>query len=73
MSLSDVKICLGDKPFSSDAGIVNLHLLKVTCWFAYMNEKFFDLYGCAPPQKLYKFIIKRNGQGLFSEYKRQAD
>ena len=32
------------------------------------NENYFDSYGCAPPQKLSKFKIKRNGYCLYLEY-----
>ena len=32
-----------------------------------MNENYFDSYGWAPPKKLSKFIIKRNGYCLYSE------
>ena len=56
-----VVIYLGDGPFSSDIGLVNLHPSRGTHWVVYMKENFFDSYGCAPPQKLSKFIIKQNG------------
>ena len=64
LPLSDVKIYLRDGPFSSDIGIVNLHLSKGTYWVAYINEIFFDSYGCSPPRKLSRFTIKRNGHSL---------
>ena len=41
--------------------------------FFYINENYFDSYGCAPPKKLSKFIIKRNGYCLFSEYQIQKN
>ena len=53
--------------FESDIGIVNLHPLKGTQWVCYINENYFDSYGCAPPKKLSRFIIKRNGYCLYSE------
>ena len=68
LSLNDVGFYLGDGPFKSDLGIVNLHPSKGTHWVSYLNENYFDSYGCAPPQKLSKFIIKRNGYCLYSEY-----
>ena len=37
-----------------------------------MNKNFFDSYGCAPPQKLSRFNIKRKGHCLNSEYKKQG-
>ena len=65
---SKMGIYLGDGLFSSDIGIVNLHPLKGTHWVVYLNESYFDSYGCAPPKKLSKNIIKRNGHCLYSEY-----
>ena len=61
LSLNDVGIYLRDGPFSSDIGIVNLHPSKGTHWVCYINENYFDSYGCVSPKKLSKFIIKRNG------------
>ena len=37
-----------------------------------MSEDFFDSYGCVSPKKLSKFIIKRHGYCLYSEYKIQG-
>ena len=54
--LDNVGIYLRDGPFSSDIGIVNLHLLKGTHCVVYIKEKYFDSYGCAPTQKLSKFL-----------------
>ena len=67
--LSEIGIYLGDGPFLSDIGIVNLHPSKGTHWVVYINENYIDSYGCAPPQKLSKFIIKRCEHCLYSEYK----
>ena len=36
------------------------------------KRNFFDSNGCFPPQKRSKFIIKRNGHCLYSEYKIQG-
>ena len=68
MSLNEIGIYLRDAPFPSDMGIVKLHPSKGTHWVAYINENYFDSYGCSP-RKLSKFIIKQNGHCLFSEYK----
>ena len=68
LSLNDVGIYLRDGPFSSKKGVVNLHQSKGTHWVWYINENYFDSYGCAPPKKLSKFIIKRNGNCLYPEY-----
>ena len=70
---SKVGIYLRDGSFSSDIGIVNLHPSKGTHWVSYLNENSFDSYGCAPPKKLSKLIIKRNGYCLYSEYQIQKN
>ena len=71
--LSNVHIYLRDGPFSSDIGIINLHPTKGTHWVCYINENYFDSYGCICPKKLSKFIIKRNGYCLYSEYQIQKN
>ena len=68
---SKVGIYFRDGPSSSDTGIVNLHPSKGTHWVCYINENYFDSYGCVCPKKLSKFIIKRNGYCLYSEYQIQ--
>ena len=57
LGLNDVGIFIGDGPFESDIGIVNLHLSKGSHWVVYINENYYDSYGCVPPKKLSKFII----------------
>ena len=71
IGLNNVNIYLRDGPFSSDIGIVNLHPTRGSHWVCYINENYFDSYGCSPPKKLSKFIIKRNGYCLYSEYQIQ--
>ena len=73
LSLNDVGIYLRDGPFKSDKGIVNLHPSKGTHWVCYINEIYFDSYGCVCPKILSKFIIKGNGYCLFSEYQIQKE
>ena len=73
MRLNNVGIYLRDGLFSSDIGIVNLHPSKGTHWVCYINENYFDSYGCVPPKKLSKFIIKQNGYCLYSEYQIQKN
>ena len=68
IGLDNVNIYLRDGPFLSDIGIVNLHPSKGSHWVCYINENSFDNYGCSPPKKLSKFIIKQNGFCLYSEY-----
>ena len=70
---SKVGIYLRDGPFSSDIGIVNLHPFRGTHWILYIHECYFDSYGCPPPKKLSKFIIKRNRHCLYSEYQIQKN
>ena len=72
IGLDNVGIYLRDGPFSSNNGIVNLHPSKGTHWVVYMNENYFDSYGCVPPKKLSKFVIERNSYCLYSEYKIQG-
>ena len=71
LGLSVVGIYLRDGLFLSDIGIVNMHPSRGTHWVLYVDENYFDSYGCAPPKKLSKFIIKRNGHCLYSEYQIQ--
>ena len=73
IGLHNVGVFLRDGPFASDMGIVNLHLTKGTYWICYINENYFDSYGCSPPKKLSEFIIKGNGFCLFSEYQIQKN
>ena len=68
LSLNDVGIYLRDGPFKTDIGIVNSHSSKITHWVCYIIENYLDSYGCSPPEKLSKFIVKRNGHCLYSEY-----
>ena len=71
LGLSDVGIYLRDGSFLSGIGIINMHPSRGTHWILYVDETYFDIYGCAPPKKLSKFIIKRNGHCLYSEYQIQ--
>ena len=73
LNLNDVGIYLRDGPFSSVIGIVNLHPSKGTHWVCYINENYFDSYGCVCPKKFSKFNIKRNGYCLYSEYQIQKN
>ena len=73
LCLNDIGIYLRDGPFESDIGIVNLHPSKGTHWVCYINENYFDSYGCVCPKKLSKFIIKQNGYCLYSEYQIQKN
>ena len=57
---SEVRTYWRDGPFPSDIGLVNLHPSKGTHRVCYIKENYFDSYGCVPPRKLSRFIIKRN-------------
>ena len=46
IGLNNVGIYLRDGPFESDKGIVNLHTSKGTHWVCYIDEYYFDSYGC---------------------------
>ena len=70
---SKVGIYLRDGPFSSDIGIVNLHPSGSSHRVCYIDENYFDIYGVVCPEKLSKFIIKRNGYCLYSEYQIQKN
>ena len=73
IGLNNVGINLRDRPFSSDIGIVKLHPSKGSHWVFFINENYFDTYGCVCPKKLSNFIIKRNGFCLYSEYQIQKN
>ena len=73
LSLNHVGIYLRDGQFSSDTGIVNLHLSKGTHWVCYINDNYFDSYGVVIPKKLSEFIIKQNGHCLYSKYQIQKN
>ena len=60
IGLSNVGIHLRDGPVESDIGIVSLHPSKGTHWVVNIKEINSDSFGCSPPQKLSKFIIKRS-------------
>ena len=73
IGLDNINIYLRDGPFSTDVGIVNLHPSEGTHWVCYINENYFDSYGCVCPKKLSKFIIKQNGYCLYSVYQIQKN
>ena len=73
IGLNNVNSYLRDGPFSSDIGIVNLYPFRGSHCVCYINENYFDSYGIVCPKKLSKFIIKRNGYCLYSEYQIQKN
>ena len=48
---SKVGIYLRDGNFQSTHRIINLHPSKGTHWVFYIEDCYFDLYGCPPPKK----------------------
>ena len=62
-------IHMRDDKFITTSGIVNLHPTKGTHWVMFVNEFYFDSYGCPPPLNTTKQIIN----GIYSEYQIQKD
>ena len=67
IGLDNVNTYLREGPFSGGIGIVNLHPSKGTHCVCYINENYFESFGCVPPKKLSKCNIKRNGYCFYSE------
>ena len=59
LGLNDVGINLRDGPFECNIGIVSLHPSRGCHWVCYLNEIYFDSYGCVPNRKISKFIDKK--------------
>ena len=64
-----VGIYMRDGKFTTTSGIVNLHPTKGTHWVMFINEYYFDSYGCPPPLN----ITKQINNGIYSEYQIQKD
>ena len=62
-------IYMRDDKFITTSGIVNLHPTKGTQWVMFVNEFYFDSYGCPPPLN----ITKQINNGIYSEYQIQKD
>ena len=60
LSLNDVGIYLGDGPFKTDIGIVNLHPSRGTHWVINIKYGYFDSYGCPPSKKLLKYLKSKH-------------
>ena len=71
IGLDKVEIYLRGGLFESDLVTVSLQLSEGTQWIVYINQNYFDSYGCPPPQTLSRFILKRRGHCLYSEKKIQ--
>ena len=58
-----------DDKFTTTSGIVNLHPFKGTHWVMFVNEFYFDSYGCPPPLNIMSFF----NNGFSSEYQFQKN
>ena len=63
------EIYMRDDKFTTTSGIVNLHPTKGTHWVMFINEYYFDSYGCPPPTNILNHIKK----GIYSEYQIQTN
>ena len=70
--MNDIGVYLREGSFEFDIRIANLHASKGMHWVCYINENYFDSYGCVCPKNLSKFMIKRNAYCLYSEYEKQG-
>ena len=68
-----VSISLGDGPFSTDIGIVNLHPSKGSHWVLYIKDCYFVSYGCPPPKKLLNYLKNKHKKCFYSEYQIQKN
>ena len=69
MNLAECGIYMRDDKFTTTSGIVNLHPTKGTHWVMFVNEFYFDSYGCPPPTNILNHIKK----GIYSEYQIQKN
>ena len=51
-----VGIYMRDDKFTTDSGIVSLHPTKGTHWVMFVNEFYFDSYGCPPSTNILNHI-----------------
>ena len=64
LKLNSTGIYMRDDKFTTPSGIVNLHPTKGTHWVMFVNEFYFDPYGCPPSLIIMSFI----NNGFYSEY-----
>ena len=50
------EIYMRDDKFTTPSGTVNLHPTKGTQWVMFVNEFYFDSYGCPPPLNITSYI-----------------
>ena len=63
------KVYTRDDKFTTDSGIVNLHPSVGPHWVRFINEYYFDSYGCPPPINILNYL--KTGQ--YSEYQIQKN
>ena len=64
---SPTGIYMRDDKFTTDSGIVNLQPTKGTHWVMFVNEFYFDSYGCPPN------LLNHIRKSIYSEYQIQTD
>ena len=69
LKLNSTGIYMRDDKFTTDSGIVNLHPTKGTHWVMFVNEFYFDSYGCPPPTNILNHIKK----SIYSKYQIQKN
>ena len=69
LKLNSTGIYMRDDKFITTSGTVNLHPSVGTQWVMFINEYFFDSYGCPPPTNILNHIKK----GIYSEYQIQKN
>ena len=57
-------IYMRDDKFTTTSGIVNLHPTKGTHWVMFVNEFYFDSYGCPPSTNRLNHIKKVSFQNI---------
>ena len=67
MNITECGKYMRDDKFTTTSGRVNLYPTKGTHWVMFVNEFYFDSYGCPPPTNILNHIKK----GIYSEYQIQ--
>ena len=56
LKLNSTRIYMRDDKFTTSSGIVKLHPTKGTHWVMFVNEFYFDSYGCPSPTNILNHI-----------------
>ena len=65
------KVYMKNNKLSKKESLANLHLFRGTHRVAYTKEGYYGSYGCPPPNLFFDFLVKRNGNRVYSEKKIQ--